>query len=364
MSSDERIYSDMNNTSEGKPRERNMGLDLLRMVCMYMVAILHVLSQGGVMARIPTAPGAYYASWFLETCAFCAVNCYGLLSGYVGVHGKFKPWRIVRLWLTVFFYTVLITAAASLFHGSWVTREVLIMSLLPVSWKTYWYFSCYFVLFFFTPFLNRMVLSLEDREKKRLMLAIFVLLTLLPVVPKTFSVDTLTLLGGYSLIWLMALYVFGACLSTCSPIHLKKRWYLLIYLGCVVLTWGSKILIENYTRPIYGEAKYGRILTAYTSPTIFICGICLLLLFEQIQIRSALLKKIIRLFSPLAFSVYIIHAHPVIWEHLLKGAFKSWRYLPAWQVLWPVLLAALLIYVVCSLIDFLRRLLFTKIGIQ
>ena len=39
----------MNQSSVKK--ERHYGIDLLRLVCMYMIPVLHVLGQGGVMAR-------------------------------------------------------------------------------------------------------------------------------------------------------------------------------------------------------------------------------------------------------------------------------------------------------------------------
>ena len=40
-----------------------------------------------------------------DSCAYCAVDCYGLISGYVGVNGKFRPARLLELWLQVFFYS-------------------------------------------------------------------------------------------------------------------------------------------------------------------------------------------------------------------------------------------------------------------
>ena len=86
-------------------KKRNYGIDLLRMLSMFMIVNLHVLGQGGAMVRIVGDEAGYYAAWFLETCAYCAVDCYGLISGYVGVNGKFRPARLLELWLQVFFYS-------------------------------------------------------------------------------------------------------------------------------------------------------------------------------------------------------------------------------------------------------------------
>ena len=61
--------------------KRNYGIDALRLISMLGVVALHVLGRGGVLAN---AAGKKYAvCWFLECLAFCAVNCYGIISGYV-----------------------------------------------------------------------------------------------------------------------------------------------------------------------------------------------------------------------------------------------------------------------------------------
>ena len=65
--------------------QRNRGIDLLRMAAMWMVVILHILNKGGVLgATAPLSVGCETAR-LLEIAAYCAVNCYGLISGYVGV---------------------------------------------------------------------------------------------------------------------------------------------------------------------------------------------------------------------------------------------------------------------------------------
>ena len=97
-------------------KERCYGIDLLRMLSMFMIVCLHVLSQGGVMVRLLSFPEPYYACWLLESACFCAVNIYGLISGYVGVTGSHRLSRIIILWLQTMFYTVGITAVLGFFH--------------------------------------------------------------------------------------------------------------------------------------------------------------------------------------------------------------------------------------------------------
>lgn len=59
--------------------------------------------------------------------------------------------------------------------------------------------------------------------------------------------------------------------------------------------------------------------------------------------------------SPLAFSVYLIHAHPLIWEHWLAGRFAFLADKPPILLASGVLGGAFAIYLVCSLADVLRQ---------
>ena len=343
--------------------KRNYGIDLLRLVSMYMIVVLHVIGQGGVMVRITARPAAYYMVWLPEAAAMCAVNCYGLISGYVGVNARFKPSRQVSLWLTVEFYTLLITLVFGIIHPVWITRQVLLKSFFPVMWKTYWYFSAYMALSFLAPFFNRMLHSLSGKECRRLLVTVFLVFSVWTLIPKSFDVDFLSLSGGYTFVWIMVLYIFGGAMRLADLKEIKKRYLLLVYVLMTVIAWGSKILIENTTRRIYGKAMYGRGLVTYHAPTIFMCGICLVLLFSQLKINGRIARGIITALSPLAFAVYIIHTHPVIWEHILKGAFSKWIYLDWKVILGPVFLAALGIFALCLAIEFLRRQLFALLRI-
>lgn len=327
---------------------------------MFFIVNLHVLGQGGAMARIPSSPQTYYALWFVETCAYCAVDLYGLLSGYVGVDGKYRPVRILELWLQVFFYSAGITLLYWMFAPGLLETDSLWKAIFPMSWKTYWYFSSYVGVFVLMPYLNKMMNSLSQREIRRLAVTLFLLFSVGTALPKINGSDFLQLIGGYSFAWLFLLYLFGACLKKMEFPRWRKRWYLVSYFGLVAFSWIFKIVVENYTREVYGEARYGRLFTGYCAPTIFLSAVCLFLIFEQLEIRGERGRRWIAWASPLAFSVYLIHTQPLIWSHILKGAFGQIAYWPPYGAVPAALLAAGLIYLVCSLIDGGRRWLFVK----
>ena len=87
-------------------RERNYGIDLLRLVSMLYVVILHVLGQGGVLGAVAEGSAQYQIAWFLEVWSLCAVNIFGIISGYVGFTEKEKPHiyaNYLVIWLQVVF---------------------------------------------------------------------------------------------------------------------------------------------------------------------------------------------------------------------------------------------------------------------
>ena len=137
--------------------ERNYGIDLLRIVSMMMVVLLHVLGQGGsdpLTVKSETA-------WLLEIGAYSAVNIYAMISGYVGYGRKYKYSGLVYLYFQVLFYTVPTTIIFYIYRPELVNLKGKRELLFPFAYNTYWYFTAYFCLAFFIPFLNMMLERLD-----------------------------------------------------------------------------------------------------------------------------------------------------------------------------------------------------------
>ena len=99
------------------------------------------------------------------------------------------------------------------------------------------------------------------------------------------------------------------------------------------------------------------------SPTILLAAVCLLLFFEKLTIPPVL-QKMIRHLSPMSFGVYLIHNHPLIFTHCLKGRFAGCSALP-WPVeVLSVLGIAVCINLICCIIDFARLELFKRLHIR
>lgn len=339
-------------------KKRNAGIELLRIVLMFMVAVLHIINAGGV---IDAARGAnFWSLQVLKTAAFCSVNCFALISGYVGWNKRFRYHKLLSFWLQVVFYSFLITAAGKvLLPGTIATRTVL-FSLIPVTSHQYWYVSSYFGLMLLMPLLNT---GMQNLEKNQFTTLITLVIGLIVCMPTVFPSDAYIMSEGYSLMWLVVLYVIGGYLNKYScleKLSTAAAWG--IFLLCVSVSVAFCGIIK-YGPGILGSVWEPEALIAYTSPTILAEAVVLLSVFEKMRISDWMQKAILYL-SPAAFGVYLFHVHPVIFHSVIMGISTPLAKLSVPVMLLAVLAEAFVILAAGLIVDLVRIYLFKLLKLQ
>ena len=338
--------------------ERNYGVDLLRIIAMYMVVVLHVLGKGGILYSLEKMSISYEVAWFLEIAAYCAVNCYALISGYVGITSRYKLSSILLLWAQVIFYTVLMTFAFSVFMPDVITVKHIIRAFLPATFNQYWYFTAYVILFFMIPFINE---GMKVMKKEVLKLMLVVMTILFSFISIFTSHDYFMLNNGYSALWLVYLYMLGGYIGKYGILtKISKPVLFMMYVLGVVATWTSKFVFEYFSLKIVDRSN---IFVSYLSPTILFCAIALLLLFSRLEIKGVL-KKIVLVLSPATFGVYLFHTHPLFWVNVWANSFKPFLEFSPLVLGVSVLGVAVVIYVSLSLVDILRNKIFALLKIR
>lgn len=334
--------------------KRNYGVDLLRMTAMFMIVILHVLGQGGILSTCGTNPANSEAAWFLEIASFCAVNCYALISGYVGLYANYRYTNIITLWLRVVYYTIIITAAFAYFLPESIGITEWLNAIFPVTTTQYWYFTAYVFLFLFIPLLNKAVQSLNQIQLRTTLLGLFFTFSLIQTICQQ---DIFAANRNYSSLWLILLYLLGAYIKKYNSLkNISIPLAILGYISMIIVTWGLRILINYATLYFLGKQEWGEMFVRYTSPTILASAIFLLALYEKRNLQKW--RKItIYLLAPSAFSVYLIHANPLIWTYIMKNRFADYAAMTPANMILSVLGTALAIYLFCTLVDLIRRLL-------
>ena len=338
---------------------REPGLDLLRLLSMLLVIVLHLLGQGGVLAALTPGSGHYWAAWALETAAYCAVDCYALLTGYLLISSRCASAPLLRLWLQVFCYSAGITALFACFRES-VTPLRFLQACLPVSFTQYWYFTAYFGVYCCAPFVNRLLRALSPAAFRRLLATALSLLSLLPTLT---GADPFVTGKGYSFLWLLALYLLGAYLRLCPPRPRRAREYLagyLLFVGGLLLLRGIALALD--TR-LGSAVSHGGWFLTYPSPLVLGSALCLFGACRSLR-PGLLATRIIEALAPVSFGIYLLHAQPFVFHRLLAGAAVPLLALPAWQFGLSAAGAALGIFLLGAAVDWLRIAVFRLLGLD
>ncbi len=342
-------------------QQRNYGIDLLKILSMFMVVVLHVLGKGGPLYGTVKGSAQYWSVWFLEIAAYCAVNCFALSTGYLMGEKKFSGKKIAPLWVTVFFYCVVLElAGALLWPDDWSVKQL--AYIFPVFSGKYWYFSAYFCMYFFIPLLNLAVEKMPERDFRRLLIAGFLLLSGSMVIRS--NLDSLKQENGYNAWWLGYLYLLGAGIKKYGyfqNISGKKAIFgyfsavFLTFLSKFAMEWlqGAKIPVLTGAANFYNPQRF----VNYISPTIVASAVFLMTACIKAK-PPKWLSRVLKWMSPLVFQVYIIHEHPTVRDHFVKGILADYVTVSAPALLGLALLTALGIFAACIGIDTLRSGLF------
>lgn len=335
------------------PVNRNSGLDLLRVLSMFMVCVVHVnLFTKAHRVVIPGHEAFFYWGVITESICFIGVNLYAMLTGFVSIKLTWKVERYVKLWLMVAFYTIVLLICGYFLNLafpaiSWSISEKKLWSTIGNLFlgSEYWYFAAYTGLFMLIPILNRALVHIKKEYYKKLLLVICLVLTTWSIFNPKMVFD-----GGYNCAWLTALYVVGAYFKLYPvPFGSMRKWVLVI------------VMIACILQPLIFKISGYPSFFSYTSPFMVVYSVCVFVIFSNLKVQNAFMLRIISILAPVSFSVYLIHMHPFVW-HVLK------KYVPIlnvkfdYLILFPII-AALIIYTSCVIIDHIRIYLFKLLNV-
>ena len=339
----------------GMAEKRNYGVDGLRILAMYMVVLLHMMGHGGILAQAAGDGVKHAVAKYLDTAAYCAVNCYALISGYVGVKRRFKWSRILSLWLQVAFYGVSIVCVLGMLRPGVIPRHAWIQGMIPVSNRNYWYYTAYFAMSFFIPFMNAILSSVSTKELRVALIAAVCLFSTYPTILQT---DRFWMVNGHSVWWLIILYFIGGYFRLYGNgsriIDTLKKHGIYVYVCATTIVWISQILIADREIPyFFGGALQQAFLFRYDSPLVLLQA-CALLLWSAERKVTERIGKYIGAIAPLTFGVYLIHEHPLVREELMTASFSWIGRCEAFIIPFAVIGVCLSVFALCILIESMR----------
>lgn len=341
-------------------RERNYGIDILRIISMFMVTLLHFCGFSG-LSGTPDAGAAFYINSAFYVICYAAVDIFALISGYVMYEAKVKYSRIVGLWFQVTFYSVVLSLIKKLAFGDPID---ITHALLPLTYSNVWYFQAYFLMFFLIPLYNEIV----EKVSKKLLLSSIVIGVIAFCLFYNWSgvsgKDVLLLKNGYSFLWISFCFVIGAYIKKYKEdiSHISNRACLIAIFVSEAVSYLVYVLLFNHTDSIPICALITKFFLDYTSVTTLIPAICILIIFSRVKVKRG--KGVIRFFSSTAFSVYVIQVHSLVWEHFIKQYYTFFKDTSFIMGTALILVGAVALYLAASCVDYLRILLFRLLHID
>ena len=358
------------NKEKKKPKkQRNVGIDLIRILAMYGIILNHILYQGKGLSKYKQYVKELL---LLHSLSFWHNDGFVLISGVIGYKSN-KYSNLLYLWLETIFYSVGIHLYFQKFKKNSIIIEKLSIEFFPVVYDRYWYFTQYFGMFLFLPIINKGIASLTKYEHKLIVISTLGIFTFWRHY-KNPKKDIFYLNRGYSSLWFITFFITGSYIGKYNINYSgKKRYFfcficLFIYICCIIFYYK---LINNqlYNR----NGSYGKELLLFLKYFInidldgffkVIQSISISLFFLNIQYNKYL-SKIICFIGPLTFGVYLIHIHLIIDRNIISKIFKNDNSnLSLSSSIILVLLKDLKIFGICIIIEYIRNIIFNFLKIK
>ena len=342
---------------------RRSNFELLRIISMFMIILTHTLTHGQVINNVSNGILSIFFE-FLFCIIIVHVNSFVLLTGYFQSQSKFKMSRLIQNIDMVWFYRVVILIFLVVINIWHPTCVEVFENVFPLDLGFYWFFDVYILLYCLSPFLNDYLNKISQKEFKKLLAVLFLFFSVLPTVTGLQFFQN----NGYTLYSFVFLYFVGAYLRK-YPLKnsylfkkMKKNMFQII---CICLFFCCALL--NLLLYRFGESivSYGGFLEEignnivsvtflYSNSIVILQSIFYFCLFENFEITSKFINKV----ASLVFGIYLIHDHrqirPLLYSVLKinNGPISSYHFI------WYIFAMALLVFVVCAFIEWIRQVIF------
>lgn len=321
---------------------------------MYSITICHLATHGNFNfdSQVLSLPRFWW--YFLEMGGDFAVNIFVLISGYFLIldNGEvFNIRKILKIWGQVFFYSVLIYIAFGLLGISEFSLLAWVQAIFPITSERWWFASTYFVLYLIHPFLNMFLNRIDKKMYQSLLVLLIILWCVIPSV--SFSEYQ-----SNELLWFITLYSIAAYIKLfdLNPIFRLKHYVCLCILFSALRYSTSVVLIIIGTKINYAAIHA---LAFYRTQSIFtlLSALSMFMVFKNINISY---QRWINVIASATFGVYLIHENKIVRRFIWTKLFNVASYQDTALLIPYTVYAALLVYIVCTIIDLFRQISFEK----
>ena len=298
---------------EGVARQTNF--ELMRIVAMVLIVAGHFGAHSGFWFSTEDLCANRMWIELFEIGGNISVNVFVLLSGYFRINSRgTKTAKLIQLWLQLFFYSTGIYLVFVIAGRAPLSAGELIRRVLPVSFMQWWFASTFFVLTLFSPFLNRLLRSFNQKQYLGFLAMTCFCWSVMP-----------TLTGqdfeGNHLLWFVFLYSLAGYLRLYGvKTRLSGGKLILLSAACVALTFVSVILLDMLSVKHEYFADKTFYFYVINRVPLLVISLFLFLGFSRLRIRP---NRAINFLASAMFGVYLIHDHSYVRYFLWLDLFHN-----------------------------------------
>lgn len=282
-------------------RDESVALNLLKIVMMFFVVGMHYLSHSGFLVKEEPLTATWCGVWLIKSFLMVCVNCFVLVTGYYmsereGVHKE----KVLELADAMLFYSVFISFVLGIMGLVNFSVVRMVYILFPFSTKSYWFMTCYIVLYILSPYINRAVKDLNKKEFTKLLLAAILLFSIIPSLFNSIA-STLDDTNGFGITWFVVLYLTGIWLKRTQFCFKRRITAPGIYIMCSLAVFLISFMVEKVCSMGVAQSfkGYGLSYIGYNYVFVYLASIGCFLTFRQIKVKNSTLCKGIVIAAPL-----------------------------------------------------------------
>lgn len=131
-------------------KKRVSKFELLRIIAMYLIVLHHSIVHGVLNVEINSElkyPSATILATILGTGGKIGVFVFVLITGYFMINSKISLGKVIKLWLPIFFWSIILFGTLNLFYLHSFSVNNLIKSIFPILFNQYWFMTVYFFMY-------------------------------------------------------------------------------------------------------------------------------------------------------------------------------------------------------------------------
>jgi len=275
------------------------------------------------------------------------------LSGYFQVDSKFKQSKIWSITNSCLFYKAMVLIVFSILGIMTFSKVFIFKELFPINLEEYWFIKYYLFLYCVSPFINKAISNFDKKTFKSLLLLLFVIFSIIPFITGNQGFEN----NGYTFIQFVYLYLIGAYLKK-YPFKLKRLTLISIFVIMVILNYILYKLTFKFSSINglfnYFSSNIRMFSIFYSNPLVLMQSIAYFMFFGTFNFKNKFINKV----SSLTFGVYLIHDNNLIRLYIYKWLRIDNGLIVNSSFILYILLIAILIFIVCSLVEYIRQIIF------